>query len=526
MKTVLSSPVSTLWLTLAVAWSLIVATPARSQVDAPTGLAEAISRQLASPSLARAHWGISVTTLDGHQVFARNDAQLFQPASNAKLFTTAAACALIPQDAVYITNIVAEGPLDAAGTLHGALTILGVGDPSMSGRTYPYALHSDRPNPPLAALEDMADQIVRAGVHSIDGGIIGDDTLYPLQPYGTGWVWDDLLWLYGAPVSALTVNDNAVFLNAVRDETAPPRTTATWNPSTTYYTLDNEATVSPAGASAEPGLDRQPGSLAVRLYGTISPDGYHAGLAIQDPSEYAARALTDLLRARGVTVSGQPAARHRVDNDTQVFAAERDQPLAFQPVTGTRLAAPTRSRRIFATHTSPPLIQELTVTNKVSQNLHAELTLRTLGWLYGSDGSFAQGARVVRQFLVNAGIDPGDFDFHDGSGLSTADLVTPRAATQLLAYAARQPWGEAFRSTLPIGGIDGSLAGRFTDPQAKGHVFAKTGTLSETNALSGYVRTASGKMLVFSIFVNDHTPQAKDVLPAMDAVVQALIANE
>jgi D-alanyl-D-alanine carboxypeptidase/D-alanyl-D-alanine-endopeptidase (penicillin-binding protein 4) len=184
------------------------------------------------------------------------------------------------------------------------------------------------------------------------------------------------------------------------------------------------------------------------------------------------------------------------------------------------------AEKLLATHTSPPLAQDLTVINKVSQNLHAELILRDLGQAVLGTASVASGARVVRQFLIQAGVDPKDFVFYDGSGLSQQDLITPRAATTLLGYAARQPWGAAFRATLPIAGVDGSLAGRYAQAPFKGKFFAKTGTLAEVNALSGYLITRSGKTLVVSILCNDHEPGSNASHAAADRIVAAIYEKE
>jgi serine-type D-Ala-D-Ala carboxypeptidase/endopeptidase (penicillin-binding protein 4) len=164
------------------------------------------------------------------------------------------------------------------------------------------------------------------------------------------------------------------------------------------------------------------------------------------------------------------------------------------------------------------------VTNKVSQNLHAELLLRQLGAARGRDGTIAQGARVVRQFLLSAGIDKDDFVFFDGSGLSGHDLVTPRATARLLQYASGQPWFADWKSSLPVGGVDGSLEGRFTKAPLKGKVWAKTGSLGEARALSGYVECASGRMAVFSVMVGNHLPQTNADREVMDRIVAAVAA--
>ncbi len=491
-------------------------------------LARAVNRLLADPAVAGAHWGISVVSLDGRQVFSLNDRQLFQPASNAKLFTTGAAFALLPAALTYTTNVVAEGAVDSAGTLHGPLAILGAGDPNISGRALPYGARTERPNPPLAALENLADQVVRAGVHSVQGDVVGDDTWYPLERYGAGWGVKDLEWLYGAPVSALTVNDNAIFLNVTPGALPSSVPTAQWDPPISYYTLSNSMRTVARGVAAHPGIDRTPGSLEVRLFGTtaLGTDGVHAGLAIEDPAQFAAQALLEMLRQRGITVSGHAAARHRLSVDTQPPLEEMSEPLALRAVAALTVEPPTGGHRILATHVSPPLAQDLVVTNKVSQNLHAELALRTLGKLLANDGSFPQGARVVRQFLINAGVRPQEFFFYDGSGLSAEDLIAPRAATMLLAYAARQPWGAAYRATLPVAGIDGTLGTRFVRSPLKGKLFAKTGTLAEASALSGYLIAASGRTLAFSILVNDRHPGSDAELAVMDKLAEAIAARD
>ena len=500
----------------------LLSPPARPRHKVP--LPQAVGRILADPAVSQAHWGISVVGLNGTSIYKLNDGQYFNPASNAKLLTTAAAFALLPSGLTFTTLVSSDAPIGSAGDIRGDITIFGVGDPNISARTMPYNMKTERTGPPLAALEDIADQIVRHGVHSVSGDIVGDDTWFVYERYGSGWSWDDLQWGYGAPVSALSVNDNEVYLSAMPASQAGQNAVIAWTPATPYYAVENSLITSTAGDPTKPGVERSPGSLTVRIFGAtpVGQQGLHTAMSIEDPAEYAARSLRAMLLARGVQVSGKARAQHRPSVNTGDFLSAQQAPVSLHPITIETVQSAGAGPNLLASHVSPPLGDDLVVTNKVSQNLHAEITLRTLGKFESSDGSLLEGTRVVRQFLISAGVAPTDFVLFDGCGLSVQDLVTPRTFTTLLAYAARQSWGTAYRASLPVGGVDGSLSSRFKQPLLNGKVFAKTGTLGEARALSGYVVAASGQTVAFSIMCTDHSPSLPADRTAMDSIVAAI----
>jgi D-alanyl-D-alanine carboxypeptidase/D-alanyl-D-alanine-endopeptidase (penicillin-binding protein 4) len=504
---------------------VVIPTPLQSPVamqDLGTRLAARVNliRQ-ADPRAQHAIWGISAVDLaTGASLYAENADKLLLPASNTKLFTTATALALIGPDYKFLTTIESASKPDRQGRLHGDLVIVGRGDPNISGRVMPYSKKTERQTPHTRILEDLADQVAAAGVKSISGDIVGDDSYFVYERYAEGWAQDDLMWDYGAPVSALTVNDNVVFASVKPGTQIGTPALITLDPYVNYYTVHNLVTTSARGTARNVGIVREPGSMEVTFWGTIpiGDAGDDEALAIEEPATANAELFRSLLAQRGIVVRGRARAHH-----TDVFRyppIHDDQPLVVP-------AVPSPARVVLAQHESVPLLQDLQVINKVSQNLHVEMMLRLLGKLRGPSASISGGLDVEKRFLTEqAGIDPNEFAFYDGSGLSREGLVTPHALTQLLIYARSQPWGEAWRTTLPVAAEDGSLSTRFKGTFAADHVDAKTGQLGEVNSLSGYATTRGGHNIAFSIVLNHHTMGGTKARQMIDDTVNAFLDED
>lgn len=455
------------------------------------------------PLLARAHLGIRAIDARGRVIYERNARSWFTPASNTKLYSTALALTRLGPGYRVRTRLEAQAAPDDRGVLAGDIRLVGVGDPSLSGRAYPYDRERSWDDA-VPGIERLADAVAERGVRRVAGRVLGDDTAFPWEPYPDGWAIDDPLYEYGAPVSALTVQDNALRLE-IRPGGAPGEAPlATIFPEAGQVTLVNEAVTGAPGSRRTIRLDRLANTTELRISGSIPAGGstFSGLLAVDDPALAAARLLTEALRRRGVRVDGEAEARHRT---------LEQEPEPAWPV---ELAAVE----------SAPLGELAQVVNKVSQNLHAELLLRLVSVAAGTGGGREASLVELRRFLEeDIGLPKDEVQFEDGSGLSRLTLLTPFATTSLLDYMANSPAKEAWIASLPVGGVDGSLRRRFVEHAANPRVRAKTGTLSHVSALGGYLEHRRLGRLAFTVVLNQYNGTASEGRAAMDKIVTILL---
>jgi len=470
--------------------SIIAVPDTRSAASPLEDRIAALLRELAGPGT---RFGLVVATMDGQEIVSIAPDERFIPASNTKIFTTAAAFAHLGDPMVPDAATGASVRLER-GSGPPTVVLAGHGDARLSGK-------ADCTQDCLSTLADAVAAEAR-----VVGDIIGDDTAFPDERWGGGWSWNNLQARYGTATSALTIDDNMLQITVRPGDHAGA---AALVEAPDYWTVENRATTIGSGSSNIM-YERLPGSDMVRIYGTITMGSEETlGLGLTDPAHYAAWQLRRMLVSRGVRVRGDVRTRHRPSSLADVVGAQVQQVPEPEPL---------------AKLTPGPLIQDLTVTSKVSQNLHTELLLRRLGSIRGT-GSAAQGLAVVTAMLDEAKVPRWAYDFADGSGMSSYNRVAPRHVVTFLRWAAQQPWGAAWRQTLPVGGVDGTLASRFRETPLQGKVFAKTGSLNATNALSGYFTTASGQTLVFSSYANDVPSEAPSATAAVDAVLLEIAAQ-
>ncbi|MBZ5696757.1 MAG: D-alanyl-D-alanine carboxypeptidase/D-alanyl-D-alanine-endopeptidase [Acidobacteriia bacterium] len=476
-----------------------------------------VETALAETQAEKGHWGILVADRDtGATLYELNADHLFTPASNAKIFTTAFTLATLGGDYRFHTTLESKAALGDGGRLAADLILAGRGDPDLSNRKFPYAGKPERDGPAEKILAELADKAVAKGLKEVDGDIVADDSYIPFDPYPAGWSVGDLFFTFGAPVSAIAFNENTIAVEVRPGARVGDPATIVTAPEAALDTFAHEIKTGAADAKSDFAVVRQPGMNFLLLRGTIGlgHTPIKLDLAMTAPAETAAAALKQLLEARGVHVTGATRVQHAPPPETTA---------AGEPVFPLDPSRPDPNPLVLAEHVSPPLLESIRLTNKISQNLHAELFLRTAGREKTGLGSTAAGLKAERDFLRAAGIAEGDVLLSDGSGLSRDDLVTPRAAVTLLRYAARQPWGRDFVSTLPVAGLDGTLEDRMKNTAASGMIEAKTGAVEHVRAMSGFATTLRGESLVFSIFANNDPQHGPDATVALDAVATAMV---
>ncbi|SEH19398.1 D-alanyl-D-alanine carboxypeptidase / D-alanyl-D-alanine-endopeptidase (penicillin-binding protein 4) [Sphingopyxis sp. YR583] len=458
---------------------------------APASLRTTVEQKLAEGP-AGSRFGMLVTTLEGEVLVSIAPDQRFIPASNTKMFTTAIAYAELP--------LLQQNAKGAGVRLeeHG-----GISDVVLHGRGD--AVLSSADDCKTDCLQTLADAVAAKTRHVRN--IVGDDSWFPDERWSPGMSWNNIQSRYGTGVSALTLDDNELVMTLKPGAIGAGPTIG----ASGYFTIENRV-ITVAGKADEIEAFRMPNSRVLYLTGTVGADVAPMTLryGIDDPAHYAAWRLGELLHARGVRVDGTIEVRHR-----PLTAA--DDPEKRKGAAVTLPAEPA----MLAELPAPSLAENMVRINKESQNLHTELMLRRVARQAGS-GSIADGQAVMHKVMGEAGLPATAYHFADGSGMSSYNRISPRAAVALLSWISRQPWSMDWRATLPIAGRDGTLQSRFKGTILEGRLFAKTGSLNASRALSGYLTTRSGKTLIFSALAND-MPEDTDS-QATAAVDRALVA--
>jgi len=474
-----------------------------------------IEQVVRQPALEPGFFAVKIVSLDtGQLIYEQNSNKFVRPASNMKLYTVAAAFDRLTPDFHFVTSVYAKEKLENGNT-KGDLIIYGRGDPSIAARFN----NGDY----FKGINDLADRIVAAGVKRIKGDLVGDESYFNGAPVGSGWEWEDLTWSFGAQVSALTINDNAIDLT-VRPGAAvgAPVLITTGPPAASFMTIVNRATTSAKGSREDLRIYRGLGANSLEITGTlpIGDAGFLGGMAIPDPALAFVSMLRDALIKRDVKIDG----RVRTVTARTGGSIVPDQLMALakladymQPIEIASLPSP--SFNLIAAQTLKP-----------SQNQYTELILRTLGKTPVSAQDTTgrtkddeqNGLEVVKNFLRQAGVGDNDVALDDGSGLSRNDLISTNTTVQLLTFMSKHKYFAQFRDALPIAGVDGTLRTRMRGTPAEGNVRAKTGSLSSVASLSGYVTTASGEHLAFSMMLNNYPDAAAVRRDSIDAIAVLL----
>ena len=483
-----------------------------------------IRARLAQPEFRRGQIGVKIVSLNsGKVIYDENSEKYFMPASNMKNFTVAAAMERLTPDFHFVTSVYANSQPDASGTIKGDLRIYGRGDVSIStafnnGDYY-------------KGLDNLVDKIVAAGVKRVEGDLVGDESYFRGPAIPGEWEYDDLQWYYGAEISALPINDNAVDLT-VKPGPVGYTCVVTLLPLNAVMRVNNRCTTTASGLQETLQITKDSNQNVIDISGTIPSGGagFTGSITVSHPAELFLSLLKQRLQEKGVTVTGKT----RTISFPTPTASLSSPPSGLQPY-----VAPLEIAKL----ESPPFSIIAAKTMKPSQNMYTETILRTLGeWLrekdlrdaatenhppvYQTQDSVDVGLAATKAFRKEIGIPDDAVNQHDGSGLSRHDLITPSSIVQLYVYMAKQSkFAQAWRDALAVGGVDGTLRRRYAGTAAANNLRGKTGTIDQVSALSGYVTTVGGEPVIFSLVVNGVPGESMRVRLIDDIVLNVVNFN-
>ncbi|CAM3298015.1 D-alanyl-D-alanine carboxypeptidase/D-alanyl-D-alanine-endopeptidase [Kibdelosporangium persicum] len=463
---------------LATAAVLLAGLPASGSAQADSKLVTDLNALVHDPSLRGATVGLVVRKADTGQVlFSSNAEARRQPASNMKLLTSAAALDVLGPDHRFTTSVLESG---------GDLYLKGTGDPTVLAADY----------------DALAANVAASGVQTLPGKLIADDTWFDATRLGKGWAWDDEPFYYSAETSALTVSpdtdyDAGSVIVAVQPGSPGKAAVVSMQPDNKYVTIENATVTSAPGTANTIAVERKHGSAVVRVSGSIPHQAspVRKWTSVKEPTGLAAALFREALKRHGVHVAGP-----------------------------TQTGATPAGARLVAEHKSMPLAELLVPFMKLSNNMHAEILIKSMGRAVSGAGTWQAGLTALGQRLSGLGIDASTAYLADGSGLSRFNQISPEQVVALLRAVRTKPWFTTWYNSLPVAGISdrlvgGTLRSRMAGTAAAGNVHAKTGTLTGVSGLSGYVTSADGQPLVFAMLSNNFIGTAK---PVEDAVAVRL----
>ena len=453
-------------------------------------LARQIDRQIATPELETALVGIMVQSAKtGEILYQHNANTLMMPASNEKIPTSAAALVKLGPDFRYQTSIYTTGKIEG-GILKGDLIIVASGDPTFSSR---FCEHKTD----CFIFRAWVDSLRAKGIHAIEGDIIGIDDVFDDESIGYGWTMNNLSYAYSAPIGSFMYNENMARI-VIEADSVGEYGNIKVTPDPGYFMLEPDLEINPDETDIF--VDRIPETNRLRITGKIQPgQRYTENVSIHDPTLHFLSALKWELVLLGIPVYGQT-----IDAD---FLAKKEK---------------LSQKKLLFTHTSIPFKDVITILMKKSQNLYAESMVKLLGHHFGKAGSFEEGAKIVEQTLRRFGLEQDSYSFMDGSGLCRYNYISPAHLVKILRNMYYHRYGEIYRQTLPIAGVDGTIDYRMKGTVAQNNISAKTGTISNVRCLSGYATTKDGETLVFSTMFNNFLCSTNVVMDVQDRICMLL----